>query len=247
MKSTDDGLTITALAGPLKPGKYMIRNIKAAIGALICTTLLTYGTVTQAQVFDLGTVLNGSPPASTSPWITATFTTISPGTVTLTLTSHLNVTSEFISEIGLNLRPGISPASLLFSTNSNSGPAFTSINQKANQDTVKLAGSGSLGAGLDLAIDWPSGSTLQRFDANDVVTLTITGPSTLVAEDFNYYNNLGGQPGPVIIGAHVQGIPVAGGGTTSSAIMQTIPEPGTAALLLAGLALLGIASKSKTD
>lgn len=214
----------------------MIRKIRGAVGGLICAAGLGFGAITQGQVFDLGTVLNGTPPASNPPWITATFATLFPGSVSLTLSSHLTITSEFIGEIGLNLRPDLSPASLLFSQSS--GPAFSSVNQPVNQDTLRLVGGGSLGDGFDLMIDWPGGS-LQRFDAEDVVTLTITAPN-LVAEDFLYYNNLGGQPGPALIGAHVQGIPAAGGQTTSSTIMQTIPEPTTATLLLGGLALLAL-------
>jgi hypothetical protein len=236
-----------------KTGKCMMRKIKGAVGGLIliCATLLAlgFGAVAQSQgqqVFDLGTVLNGSPPSSSAPWVTATFTTLFPGTVTLTLASHLTVTSEFISEIGLNLEPGLSPATLIFSQNSGpSNPAYSSVTQPAAQDTLALSGGGSQGAGFDLLIDWPNGNKPQRFDADDVVTLTITGPATLVAEDFLYYNTVGSQAGPVLIGAHVQGIPAAGGLTTSSAIMQTIPEPTTAALLLAGFALFALATKSK--
>ena len=218
-----------------------MRKIKGAVGSLICTTLLVLGSVTQAQVIDIGTVLNGSNPGSSPPWLTATFTTLFPGTVTLTLASHLTVASEFIGELGLNLKPGISPASLLFSqTPDLSNPAFSSVTQPAAQDTLALSGGGSKGVGFDLLIDWPAGLKPVRFDANDVVTLTITGPTTLVAEDFLYYNTVGGQPGSVLIAAHIQGIAAPGGGTTSASIMQTIPEPTTATLLLGGLALLAL-------
>jgi hypothetical protein len=220
-------------------GECMIRKIKCAIAGFLCAALIGLGAATQGQVLELGNVLNGTAPTSTYPWITATFTTLFPGTVTLTLASHLNVASEFIGEIGLNLKPDISPASLLFSQSS--GPGFSSINQPANQDAVKLTGGGSLGDGLDLAIDWPGGGTLQRFDANDIVTFTISGPPTLVAEDFNYYNNIGVQPGPIIVGAHIQGIPTGGGSTASAALMQTIPEPTTVTLLLVSLTLLTLA------
>jgi hypothetical protein len=219
----------------------MIRKIKGSAGGLICITLLLLGPVAQAQVFNLGTVLNGSTPDSSPPWLTATFTTLFPGTVSLTLASHLPVTTEFIGEIGLNLRPGLSPAALSFSQiSSPSNPAFSSVTQPVAQNTLSLSGGGSQGIGLDLIIDWPNGGTLQRFDANDVVTISITGPADLMAEDFLYYNSVGGQPGPVLIGAHIQGIAAPGGGTTSASVIQTIPEPTTAALLLAGLTLLAL-------
>ena len=64
--------------------------------------------------FELGTVLGGATPASTAPWLTATFTDTTPGQVTLILQSHLNVSSEFIGEVSLNLNPAINPTSLTF-------------------------------------------------------------------------------------------------------------------------------------
>ena len=225
-------------SGPEKRGECMIRKIKHAVGGLICTALLLLSAVTQGQVVELGSVLNGSPPTSSSPWITATFTTLFPGTVTLTLASHLTVSSEFIGEIGLNLKPGISPTSLIFGQISGpSNPAYSSLTLPPAQDTLALSGGGSQGVGFDLLIDWPNGNKLQRFDGDDIVSLSITGPADLVAEDFLYYNTVGGQPGSVLIAAHIQGIAAPGGGTTSASVIQTIPEPTTGTLMLGGLAL----------
>ncbi len=214
----------------------MIVKRKGVFHGLILAGLLALfgNTLAHAQVIQLGTVLNGAAPSSNPPWLTATFGTIFPGTVSLTLELHLTTASEFIGEIGLNLRPGISPASLVFSQNS--GPSYTTVNLPSAENSVNLPGGGSQGAGFDMLINWPGGGSSQvRFDAQDVVSLTITGPSTLSAEDFLFYNSVGGKDGPAIIGAHVQGIPLSGGGTTSAAIMQTIPEPASGALLLGGL------------
>lgn len=231
---------------PVVTGKCMIQKIKRRVGGLLCTTLLVLGPVSQAQVLDLGTVLNGSPPDSTTPWLTATFTTIFPGKVTLTLASHLTVDTEFIGEIGLNLRPGLSPAALIFGhIASPSDPAYSTIIQPVAQDTLALSGGGSQGAGFDFTIDWPNGNKLERFDGDDVVSITITGPSDLVAQDFLYYNTVGGQPGSALLAAHIQGIAAPGGGTTSSSIIQAIPEPTTATLLIAGLALLALRSRTR--
>jgi len=212
----------------------MIVKLKGAFGRLVLVGALFISFIAQGQVFQIGTVLNGASPSSSPPWITATFTTLFPGTVSLSLAAHLTTATEFIGEIGLNLRPGISPASLLFTQNS--GPSFSSLNQPVAEDSANLPGGGVQAAGLDLVIIWPSGGGQpQRFDGSDVVSLTITGPPSLAPEDFFYYNKLGNLTGPVLIGAHVQGIPATGGATTSAAIIQTIPEPGAAPLVLCGL------------
>ena len=64
-------------------------------------------------------------------------------------------------------------------------------------------------------------------------------------DDFLFYNTLDNGQGPILIGAHLQGIPLSGGGTTSSAIIQTIPEPGMAALLFIGLGVWRLCGRGR--
>lgn len=198
-----------------------------------------------AQVFQLGSVLNGVPPTSTAPWLTATFVTVSPGTVTLILQAHLNISSEFIGEVGLNLNPNISPSAMHFVQTS--GPPFASVVQPADQNTADLPGGGALGRGFDVLLDWPTASKQDRFDGNETALLTITGPPTLLAQDFLFFNTINGSDGAALIGAHVQGIPLFGDGTGSSAILQgtTIPEPSTSLFFLCGACFLGLLRNRK--
>jgi hypothetical protein len=60
--------------------------------------------------------------------------------------------------------------------------------------------------------------------------------SGLTENDFNYTNT---GSASAHLAAHVQGIPVPGGGTTSGAIKETVPDGGMTAMLLGG-ALIGL-------
>jgi hypothetical protein len=194
---------------------------------LVGAYLILHSPAASADVrIELDRVLNGSAPGSSTPWLIATFTTLFPGTVELTLEARLDFPTEFISDIALNLNPAMNPADLLLS--SSGTPAYQRVNTSSGGNSLNLGGAGASGGGCDILIEWPAGGGSQnRFDGTDSVTLSITGPQDLVAEDFFYYNTVNGTDGPLIVGAHIQGIPTGGSQTTSGAIIQTIPEPGT--------------------
>lgn len=198
----------------------------------VCCCLVR--TVAADVRLELDTVLNGAPPGSSSPWLTATFTTLFPGKVELTLEARLDYPTEFVGGLALNLNPSLNPASLLFL--SVGGPGFQRVDLSNGGNSLNLPGAGAAGGGCDILIQWPTGGgSSSRFDGSDVVTLSITGPQTLVAEDFLYFNQVNNADGRLIVGAHIQGIPVGSGSTTSGTIVQTIPEPGAAGLMVVGL------------
>ena len=175
-----------------------------------------------ALTFELGGMLNGVTPTSSAPWLTAQFNNVEGG-VELTLTSQLSVPSEFISAVALNVNvPGLKTADIQTDT---SDPLATWMVDYSNVD---LAGAGSLGSGFDILISWDSAQGVQRFNGTDVDTFKFTFAG-LTENDFNAPNASG-----VFIAAHVQGIPLPGGGTTSGAI-TVVPEPTT---ILAGALLL---------
>ena len=204
---------------------------------LFAFTLVLLAPMALAQSsFELGTVLSGATPTSTSPWLTATFTDAAPGEVTLTLQSHLNVPVEFIGEVSFNVNPAFDPASLTFLQLS--GPSLNGL-PSLSEDGIKLPGAGNLGSGFDILLSWPTGNGPNRFNGTDAVSFDISGPAGLTASDFDFYNTVNGQNGEVIIGAHVQGIPLGGGVTGSSAIIQNVPEPTTLAIF--GVALTAFA------
>lgn len=211
----------------------MNHRLRAFLTCLVVCCCLARPATADVRL-ELDTVLNGAPPGSSSPWLTATFTTLFPGKVELTLEARLDYPTEFVSSVALNLNPLLNPADLIVL--SLGGAAFQRVELSNGGNSLNLPGAGAAGGGCDILIQWPTGGGSQsRFDGSDVVTLSISGPQTLVAEDFLYFNRVNNADGRLIVGAHIQGIPVGSGSTTSGTIVQTIPEPGAGGLLVVGL------------
>lgn len=208
----------------------------------VFAVLLVFGfAITDAKaslVYELGSLINGTSPTSTPPWLTATFTTVgSGGEVTLTLQSNLNVASEFYANtVAFNVNPSITPSSLTIAqvTAVDANIPATSISATTdNAQTVN--GAGTKGTGFDILFNYPSAGSGPRFNDFDLITYTITGTNLTEADFAN--TNSSGLP----ILAHVQGIPAPGGGTTSGAVSVPIP----AAAWLLGSGLLGIIGISR--
>jgi hypothetical protein len=213
------------------------RLLKTGAVALICLVALS-GTAHASTVL-LNDVFNGAAPGGSGPWLTADFQTISPGTVRLTLAANLSATAEFIDDVTFNVNPAIAPFTV--TVTQISGKAASSI-LHTTSDSRSLQGSGAAGTGFDFSIEWPTsgrnGGAL-RFQGNDVAVFSLT-LNGITAADFNTFTNTGSANATV--GAHVLGIPQAGGGTTSGAIengsLSSVPEPASAALIVGGALVL---------
>ena len=194
--------------------------------------------------FNLGTVINGSMPSGSGPWLTATFHDVSSGDVTLTLTDHMG-SNQFITDVVFNSI--VNPTTLTF-TRTDSTPTVPSstVTEHSARD---LTGDSSLKAGLfDIDISFgTSGGTSKQFNSgNGSVVFDIKGTG-LTSSSFNMLS-LNGGPGflgtDYLMAAKVQGIPVSGStSTTSGSIGYTsvtaVPEPEVYAMMGAGLLLMG--------
>ena len=189
--------------------------------------MLPVRTASADLIVELGSVLNGAAPSETGlPWLTAEFRAASqPGMVTLTLRSHLDNPSQFITQLAFNVAPAIDPASITITQTSGSPVEKITAGK---QDAQEIHGTGNLGRGFDFLLNWPSSSE-RRFGGTDVATFALNA-SNLTPEDFNYSNASQNAD----FAAKVQGIP----GNTSGVIkdsetlhIQPVPEPATLVLL----------------
>ena len=202
----------------------------AAVGGLLITPQAG-ATLT----FDLGTVYNGSTPAGSPPWMTATFQQAGANTVTLTLTANLGTGAatdpklgEFIDSVTFNIAPSKLNA-VTWSHTGGTGPVPVSMAKGENTETG--TGYGGNYAGWDFLVTWDTDNShngIHRFNLTktEVFKLTATG---LVEADFNYLNSSGDK---AHVGAHIQGF---GNGLSGAIGDPSVPEPTT---VLAGALLL---------
>ena len=223
--------------------------IRSSMSKYAAQTILGLGAVALALMFGsapaeagsvsytLNTSFNGGTPTSTPPWLTAKFEDGVANHVTLTLTAHLNVASEFISDVAFNLLGTITPSSLTYHQVSGK----TATVHAGAQNAQNLIGGGAAGQGFDVDLAFSTSGAnngANRFKGTDIVVFDISGTGLTFA-DFEYTNTGGAN---AHVGAHVQGIP----GTTgpSGAIKDgagTVPEPSSIVLSSVGLALVGLA------
>jgi hypothetical protein len=217
---------------------------KIALGVVVVTVFFSAKSNASLS-YTLSTTVNGTSPTSTEPWLTAVFENVTGG-VKLTLTSSLDVGSEFITAVGFNLNPSLTPTA----------PAMLTGNANAITAGVNnLQVNGNAVSGFDFVITWLSsnaGGGANRFNGNDVNTFFFSG---LDENDFNYANASGTYTG-LFIAAKVQGIPPQSASGDIAAYgpdenTPAIPEPSTVvagALLLLpfGISTLRILRKRPT-
>ncbi len=174
----------------------------------------------------------GTPPAGSTPWITATFDDQNtPGTVQLKLETTNLVGTEFVRGWYFNFNPLLNLSDISFSAPVKTG-TFSDPTINMSTNAYKADGDGKYDIRIDFATSGPN-----RFGVGDSVEYTITGlgsAAALVAADFDFMSQPDGGHGPFPTAAHVQGI--GPGGSNSG--WATVPEP--ASWMLTACALVGL-------
>lgn len=190
-------------------------------------------------VYDLNQLWNGTAPLSAKPWMTATFHTVSAGTVTLTLVASLEQANEYIDAFAFNVSPGtITPSNLSISASPSTNPTLTgTFASTQNQQNINGGGDGA--TGFDVLLTWATSNAndgIARFNGTDTVTLTITDLADGITAQSFKGKNTGSMN--AYVAAHIQGI--AGSGESASGTIYSVSEPNTVALFAAGLLGIGL-------
>lgn len=201
---------------------------KYTISALVILLVLGFA-VNQAKAtlsYDLKYVFNGNTPAGSN-WLKAEFNTVTPGEVSLKLTSNFTNSSYYFQQVGFNVDPGITPGALGVAVTNKSGFDTDPTISKSTQNGQALPGSGNEMFDVLLSFSTSNGqSGDHRFNNSDMVTFTITG-SGITEDSFNFLSSTG----KANVGAHIAW------GEGSGAI-SNVPIPG--AVWLLGTGLIGL-------
>jgi hypothetical protein len=233
-------------------------NMRFSIGvaALLTVCLVPSPARAAAITFNLDGFVTGQAPTSTGPWLTLTFSDLTPGLVQLVVQSGLEVTTEFVGDVVFNIGGGIDPLAVAFAENTafNIG-SFQSPAISQSLNNVDRSPLQDFDFGLAFETSNASGGA-QRFNLADKLVYGLTCSTSLDADcatfnalsfsATNLHTHLGG---PWAAAAHFQGIPAGvGSGKFGAKVpppvtITQVPEPLT--LLLFGVGAAGLAGKAR--
>ena len=217
--------------------------MKTSIGRSACLSLvilaLTAGAKISAVEMNLDTIFGGDSTSSYhpgGPWLKYQVDNVGPNSVLFTLKPTASITgNDKVKGFYFNFNDTLSLADLCFSAPIINSGAFTAPTIRKEENGFKAGGDGR----YDILLNFDtSGGLASYFGAGDSLSylLTYTGCETMTDASFAYLSKPSGGWGPYYAAAHIQGVEEGAwfGATT------VVPEPTTAALLLAGLAVLGL-------
>lgn len=167
-------------------------------------------------------------PGGVAPWLTVDLDDGgTAGSVALTFTATGLVSSEFVSDLYLNLDPALDPAELTFSAGAASGGnGFDLPGIAVGVDAFTGGGSGRYDVRFAFTTSNAGGGT-KRFGPGEIYEITIGGIATLTASSFDFLAAPSGGNGVHYALAHIQGI------TPNASAFVAAPEP-------SGIVLVGM-------
>ncbi len=201
--------------------------------------------------FDVQFGMNGdnTPPAGSTPWLTATFDDSFGGdnTVRLTMTAPNLTGPESVGDWYFNFDPNLTltagtpetPGNLTFFEVLSDGVDMS--NKKTGPYTGRDAFKADGDGWYDIKIDFPpppgGGQNDPRFETGDTVIYDITYISPITVNSFNFFSTEGGGQGTYLSAAHIQQTGLSGG---DSGWVGVVPEPVSSTLFIIGAVTLGI-------
>jgi hypothetical protein len=198
--------------------------------------MLSGGAAAATVTFDFNYEFSsGTSPVGATPWLTATFTDLAPGSVQLVVSTSGLTANEFVSELYFNVDPLLNAAGLGFTRDiASTGPDLNPPNNGIFTATNQYQADGD---GLyDILFDLPPppGQQSAVFGTNETLIYTISGTG-LSAQSFYFLSQpAGNNNGPFYAAAHIQRI----GTGDASGWVAPVPVPAAVWLLLSGLGSL---------
>jgi hypothetical protein len=215
-------------------------SYRAVSAIILCFSALTPCVAARADfVAKLDTKINGTAANRndiTQPYVTATFHTVSTGTVTITVSAsnliNNGTTTEFIRSFLFNVTPTINPDTLTFAETS--GP--TTVIHTAGS-TGETGGNNVKGGRFDVLFSYAV-NALTSGAGNTPAVYTVTAAG-ITAESFEFFssNPSPGFGGPYLAAVDIAGIPGSASGSIGSLTATPVPEPTSLALVGLGLGL----------
>jgi hypothetical protein len=204
----------------------MTRRLRFVLTSIFVSIALFSSSARGDLILNVDTLVNGSSPSSTPPWMTLDFHTNSAGDVTLTITNNMS-TSEFADTVLFNVVSGVDPTTLTYTYISGvqtSGIAFN------------INGGNALNAGVfSVDFEYPMASGQARLEGGTSSVYEITGQGIIENTFLALSTPDQFSVGSFLSAAHVLGIP---GGLSGSIGATVVPEPASVVMMLMGTPLL---------
>jgi len=195
------------------------------IAVLGATTFATIPAQADTLIFNLDTVFSGSiTPIGSTPWLSAKVSsTPDPNVLSLAFdVSNLTANGQYVDSIYMNFQNPNGTAADLNFLRADINPATSAVQQSATQ-TFKADGDGF----FNLEFDFGQALADRFLGGSSAVQFAVFG-APLFPLNVNDFNNTSiNGPTPLFIAAHIAGIPIGDGQTSSVWITTAVPEPST--------------------
>lgn len=228
----------------------MRTSVPGLAATALVISLATAPAVANVRITEVAPWSSGNPPVNAD-WFELTNFGASP--VSLSAWRMDDNSNAFASSVAMRGIASIGPGESVIFIESNAsgtndatlGTAFSS-NWFGGSSSVQLGFYGGSGVGLGTG-----GDGVSIFDGSGVVQASVSFGASPASAPFATFDNAAGLNGVAISTLSVAGvngafITTSGSQIGSPGAIAPIPEPGTCAMLAAGLALLGVASRRRS-
>lgn len=221
-----------------------MRKLVYGISITLASGLLMLGSSSlfAALSLNLDTVVSGTTPAGSAPWLNATFTSLNANTIQLTMSAVNLQGSEFVSNWSFNVVSSQNINNLTFtpviSPPPSSNTVTTGTQSVSGSQTIQVDGGGK----YSVQFSFPtSNGTNSRFVNGATAVVDITGAN--INPSIFDLSSIPGGNGSFFSIAHIQSIGPQGADSAFVGSTGAVPEPSTYLILGSMLGFVILASR----